>query len=146
MSIAAPPVASSSSSATPSRALNIGLWVAQVLLAVAFGMAGTMKTTKPIAELVKAMPWVSDAPALIRFIGLAELAGSLGLLLPSLTRIKPRLTPLAALGLVVVMVLAALFHIARGEVAAVPVNLALGGLAAFVAWGRGRKAPIGPRS
>jgi len=67
------------------------------------------------------------------------------MLLPALTRIKPILTPLAGVGLAVVMVLAAGFHVMRGELSALPINLAFGGLAAFVAWGRLQKAPISPR-
>ena len=81
----------------------------------------------------------------MRFIGAAELAGALGLLLPSLTRIQPRLTVLAALGLIVVMVLASAFHLSRGEGAMLPMNLALAAVAAFIAWGRSKAAPIAPR-
>jgi len=129
-----------------SKALNVGLWIVQVLLALAFGMAGTFKSTAPIAELAQKMPWVGQVPAaLVRFIGVSELAAALGLILPSATRIKPVLTPLAGLGLVLVMVLAAGFHLSKGEVHALPINFVLGGLAAFVAWGRLRKAPISPR-
>jgi hypothetical protein len=130
----------------PGKGLHIGLWVAQVLLAVGFGMAGLMKTTTPIDQLAQKMPWVADLPHLVRFIGLSELAAALGLVLPAATRIKPALTALAAAGLVVVMVLAAAFHVSRGELGALPVNFVLGGLAAFVAWGRWQKAPIAPRT
>ena len=129
-----------------SKALHISLWVAQVLLAVLFGMAGTMKTTTPIAQLVAKMAWAGAVPeALVRFIGASELAAALGIILPSATRIRPVLTPLAAGGLVLIMVLAAAFHISRGEAQLVPVNLVLGALAAFVAWGRSKKAPISAR-
>jgi putative oxidoreductase len=127
------------------RGWNISLWVVQVLLALAFGMAGIMKTTRPIADLAKNMNWVADLPSLVRFIGASELAGAIGLLLPSLTRIAPRLTPLAAVGLVTVMILAAAFHISRGEFAMMPPSVILGLLSAFVAWGRFVKAPILPR-
>jgi putative oxidoreductase len=82
----------------------------------------------------------------VRFIGVAELAGALGLLLPALTRRKPVLTAWAATGLVVVMALAGVVHIARGEPQVVPVNLVLGGMAAFIAWGRFRGARIAPRT
>jgi putative oxidoreductase len=109
--------------AAPSKGLHIALWIAQVLLALAFGMAGAMKTFTPIDELVKNMPWVSSAPLLPRFIGLAELCGALGMVLPSVTRIRPVLTPLAALGLLIIMVLATGMHIVRGELHAVPVNI-----------------------
>lgn len=129
----------------PSQAMNVALWITQLLLAAAFGMAGAMKATTPIAELAPKMPWVANLPHLVRFIGASELAGALGLLLPALTRIKPWLTPLAAVGLTVVMVLAAAFHVSRGEYSVLPIPLLLGALAAFVAWGRTRKAPIAAR-
>jgi len=132
--------------ARPSRTLHISLWIVQVLLALAFGMAGVMKTTKPIAELAAAMGWPGVLPpALVRFIGASELTGAIGLVLPSVTRIKPQLTALAGAGLVTIMLLAMAFHISRGELKLLPINLTLGGLAAFVAWGRFRKAPIAPR-
>jgi uncharacterized membrane protein len=137
----------STTSAAPGKGLHIALWVAQVLLAVAFGMAGVMKTFMPLEELAQKLPWVAESGAgLVRFIGISELAGALGLLLPAATRIKPILTALAGLGLLVVMVLAAGFHVMRGEVQALPVNFVLGGLAAFVAWGRWKKHPITPRA
>jgi hypothetical protein len=82
----------------------------------------------------------------VRFIGVAELAGALGLILPAATRIQPRLTALAAVGLATMMALAIPFHLMRGETGAIVFNLVLGSLAAFVAWGRERRAPIEPRS
>jgi hypothetical protein len=140
-----PAAATPSNEVTPSKALNISLWVAQVLLGAAFLMAGFMKVTMPLDQLAVKMPWVADAGWLVRFIGTSEILGALGLILPSALRIKPKLTSLAAAGLVTVMVLAAAFHLSRGEAHALPVNFVLGGLAAFVAWGRFRKAPIAPR-
>jgi hypothetical protein len=126
-----------------SRTLHVGLWLVQGLLAVAFASAGFMKATMPIADLAANMPWAGDVPeALVRFIGLSELAGAVGLVLPAALRWKPALTPLAALGLVTIMVLASLFHLSRGEAMVLPVNATLGALAAFVAWGRWFKAPI----
>jgi uncharacterized membrane protein YphA (DoxX/SURF4 family) len=132
--------------AKPSKALHIGLWVVQVLLALMFTFAGTMKATQPIAALAAQMKWPGAVPeALVRFIGVSELLGGLGLILPAATRIKPILTPVAAIGLVTVMAMAAAFHVSRGELSALPVNAVIGGLAAFVAWGRMKKAPIAPR-
>jgi uncharacterized membrane protein YphA (DoxX/SURF4 family) len=128
------------------RALRGALWTVQLLLAVAFGMAGFMKLTTPLDQLAAQMAWVDYTPApLVRFIGLSELLGAVGLVLPSALRILPWLTPLASGGLVTVMVLAALTHLTHGEAAFVPVNLVLGALAAFVTWGRARAARIAPR-
>ncbi|RMG96216.1 MAG: DoxX family protein [Deltaproteobacteria bacterium] len=137
---------SSSSPSTPSRGLHVTLWVAQLLLAVTFGMAGGMKALTPIDPLAETLPWVADSPGLARFVGTCELAGAVGVVLPAATRIAPALTPLAAAGLGVVMVLAAGFHAMRGEFSMIPVNVALLALAAFVAWGRWKKAPIRPKS
>ena len=134
--------------AAPARrtVLHVTLWVVQVLLAAMFLMTGLMKLTQPIEVLSASLPWVTSVPAfLVRFIGTAEFAGALGLLLPSLTRIQPRLTALAALGLAVVMLLAGGFHATRGEFGMLPMNLVLGLIALFVAWGRGKAAPIAAR-
>lgn len=138
--------ASTPSAARPGRGLHIALWIVQVLLAGMFLMAGVTKTFTPVAELAKMMPWVADSSALlVRFVGVSELLGGLGLILPALTRIRPVLTVAAAAGLVVVMVLAAGLHVYRGELSGLPINFILGGLAAFVAWGRSGRAAIAPR-
>jgi len=138
--------ASSLASNKPARGLTIALWIAQILLALVFGFAGSMKILTPIEELAKNAAWIKDSELLIRFIGTSEVAGALGMLLPALTRIKPKLTSLAAVGLFIIMVLATGFHLMRGEAKFTPMTLALGALAAFVAWGRFRKAPISPRT
>ena len=131
---------------SPSRALRAGLWGTQILLAAAFLMAGGMKLSVPIEQLAANMPWVSGAMGpFVRWIGAAEVAGALGLILPAATRIQPRLTVLAAAGLVLLMLGAAATHVARGEFGALPVPVMLGALSAFVAWGRGRRAPIAAR-
>jgi len=130
----------------PSRALHIALWVVQVLLAAAFGMAGFMKATQPMDQLAKGIPWsaVVGMP-LTRFIGVSDLAGALGLILPAATRIVPRLTPIAAGALTLVMILALGYHVMHGEYQMLPIPGTLGCLAAFVAWGRWTRAPIPPR-
>ena len=118
------------------RPLNIALWVAQGLLALTFGFAGLPKLTTPIAQLAQQAPWVADLPWLVRFIGISEVLGAVGLILPAATRVKPALTPLAAVGLLSIMVLAAAFHGYRGEWSFIGINVVLGGIAAFIAWGR----------
>lgn len=126
--------------------MNVALWIVQIVLGSMFGAAGVMKTFAPIDELAKNMPWVVDsAPALVRFIGISELLGGLGLVLPAATRIKPGLTPLAAAGLGLIMVLAAGHHVMRGEWAGLPINAVLLSLVLFVAWGRTKRLPIDPR-
>ncbi|PYE49496.1 DoxX family protein [Deinococcus yavapaiensis] len=128
------------------RALHITFWILQVLLAAAFLMTGLMKISMPIEQLATTLPWAGDVPALlVRFIGLAEVAGALGLILPAAFRVRPALTPLAALGLVLVMVFASIFHLTRGEGMMLPMNLILAALAGVIAWGRSRKAPIQSR-
>ena len=127
--------------------MNVVLWIVQALLAATFGMGGYGKAAMPIAEIAARVPWASAvSPGLMRFIGIAELAGALGLILPAATRVLPKLTPLAAAGLLLIMVLAAGFHIQRGETGLLAVNVVLGALAALVAWGRWKKAPIAPRA
>jgi uncharacterized membrane protein len=128
---------------TTSKALNISLWAAQGILAAMFLMAGVMKSTQPIEQLGASLPWVNDVSlGLVRFIGISELLGGIGLLLPALLRIKPILTPLAAMGIFAIMVLAFVFHITKGEYEALGFNVILGAIAFFIAWGRYKKAPI----
>lgn len=126
---------------------NIGLWVAQGLLALVYGMAGFMKLTQPIEALVAAgMGYAGDFPELLtRFIGTAEVLGAIGIILPALLRIQPKLTPLAALGFSIIQVLAMLLHISRGEFAVLPMNVVLLALSLLVFWGRTRKSPIAAR-
>ena len=133
--------------ARPPRALHLMLWVVQLLLAAVFLLVGWTHAVASIEAAVTRAPWVASLPVpLVRFIGVAELAGALGLILPAGTRIMPRLTPLAAIGLATMMALAIPFHLVRGETGAIVLNLGLGSLAAFVAWGRTRRAPISARS
>lgn len=125
----------------PYNRLNVALWSTQLLLAAMFGMAGYMKLSQPISHLSAILPWAAQLPeGLVRFIGIAELAGALGLILPAATRILLVLTPLAASGLFVIMVLASGFHISRGEISNLPINAVIGSLAAFIAWGRFKEA------
>lgn len=132
-----------------SKPLKISLWAAQLLLAIIFGMAGVVKTfLSPDAAVAIGVNYATVLPFwLLRFIGISELSGAIGLILPAVTRIRPGLTPLAAFGLAIIQVLAMGFHAMRGEMLQVlPFNLVLLGLSLFVLWGRWKKAPIAPRS
>lgn len=123
--------------------MNTALWIAQGLLAVAFLMAGGLKVTRSNAELQSQMAFVEDfSDQQITAIGIAEVLGALGLVLPGLFGIAPILTPLAATGLTITMLLAAAVHVRREELPMVVPNLVLGALAAFVAWGRFGPTPL----
>jgi len=125
---------------------HIVLWFAQGLLAAIFIMGGIAKVIQPIEELSKSIPWAVDLPLyLLKLIGIFEVLGGLGLILPSLFRIKPSLTVWAAIGLIIIMVLAVIFHISRGEFPSLGINILLMGIATFIAWGRVKLAPIRSR-
>ena len=136
----------SASVASSRRGLRVTLWVLQVVLGLFFMMAGYSHALAPFDEVVQQAIWMRDVPrALSLFIGYAEMAGGLGLILPAATRIAPWLTPLAALGLATIMILAIPFHVVRGEASVIWMHALLAGLALFVAWGRWRMAPIARR-
>lgn len=116
--------------------LNFWLWAAAVLLAALYLMAGIMKGTQPLDKLTAQMKWPGQYPRLTRFVGWAEVLGAIGLILPLLTGILAWLTPLAALCLVLVQILAIGFHLRRNEPQVLPFNAVLLALAIFVAWGR----------
>jgi uncharacterized membrane protein YphA (DoxX/SURF4 family) len=123
--------------------MTYALWIVQVLLALMFLFAGGMKLVIP-PDVLASMGSPNQIPLpgwFVRFIGVAEVLGSLGLILPGLLRIKPWLTPLAAVGLAVIMIGATALTMAADGVAAGVVPLVVGLLAAFVAYGRWRLAP-----
>ena len=123
--------------------MNIALWVIQILLALAFGMAGIMKVTQPIDRLEARMGWVkSVGPRGVRLIGTLEILGAIGLILPAVTGILPWLTPVAAACLALTMVGAMITHGRRGEYSGIGVNLVLLILTLFVAYGRFAIIPI----
>jgi uncharacterized membrane protein YphA (DoxX/SURF4 family) len=118
--------------------MTYALWIVQGLLALLFLFAGGMKLVLPLEKLTGPVP----LPGLfVRFIGVAEVLGAIGLILPGLLRIRPGLTPLAAAGLVIIMIGATVITLAGGDVAAALISLVVGLLAAFVAYGRWRVAP-----
>jgi uncharacterized membrane protein YphA (DoxX/SURF4 family) len=114
-------------------------WIVQGLLAAMFLFAGVMKFVLPIEEMTKQMP----LPGLfLRFIGVCEVLGALGLILPGLLRIRPGLTPLAAAGLVIIMIGATVITLMTGDFTTAVISAVVGLLAAFVAYGRWRLAPL----
>jgi len=118
--------------------MNITLWILQALLALLFLFAGSMKFVMSIEEMTKQIPlpgWF------LHFIGVCEVLGGLGLILPWLLRIRPDLTPLAAAGLVTIMIGATAITLQIGDILMALFPLVVGILCAFVAYGRWRLAP-----
>ena len=132
-------------STPPSKFLHILLWIVQGVLALAFGAIGLTKLTTSQADLMQQSGELIEkyGVGLIRFIGISEVLGALGLILPAALRILPILTPLAALGLAIIMGLATALHASKGEPIFTQVAFLI--LTVFVLWGRGRGARISAR-
>ena len=119
--------------------MTYALWIVQGLLAALFLFAGGMKLVLPLDKLTGPFPlpgWF------IRFIGVCEVLGALGLVVPGLFRIRRGLTPLAAAGLVIIMIGATVITLIGGDLMAAVISLIVGLLAAFVAYGRWRLVPL----
>jgi len=123
------------------RRLTYALWIVQGLLAVVFLFAGGAKLVMSVEEMTKGVP-VPLPGLFLRFLGVAEVLGALGVILPGLLRIRPGLTPLAAAGLVIIMIGAVVITLVGGDVVTALISLVVGLLAAFVAYGRWRLAPL----
>lgn len=125
--------------------MNIALWIIQGLLALLFLFAGGTKLIMPIEEMTKQMTFPLPG-VFLRFIGVCEILGGFGLVLPWLLRIRPFLTPLAAAGLVVIMVGATAITLMTGEIVMALMPLVVGILCVFIAYGRWRLTPRSTRS
>jgi uncharacterized membrane protein YphA (DoxX/SURF4 family) len=123
--------------------MNIALWVVQVLLAAAFLAHGVMFLFPP-ADLIEVMN-ATIPPASRLFLGVAEVAAAVGLTLPGITRVQPWLVPAAAAGLIIVMIGATIFHLARSEFSSALITALLLVMATFVAYMRWKVMPIAPR-
>jgi uncharacterized membrane protein YphA (DoxX/SURF4 family) len=117
--------------------MNVFLWILQGLLALAFLYSGSRKTLQPKEKLVGNYPFVTDFPlATVKLIGTSQVLAAFGLILPALTGIAVILTPLAAVGLGLIMILAAIYHLRKREYSSIAINAVILILAAVVAWGR----------
>jgi hypothetical protein len=130
----------------PRPALGISLWIAQALLGVLFVGTGVWKLLTPVSQLAAMIPWAGQVSnGFLVTIAMIDLLGGIGVVLPSLVRIKPGLSVLAALGCALLMICAIVFHFSRGEAANTPFNFVLVGLSLFVAWGRQYRVRIAAR-
>lgn len=126
--------------------MNKGLWIAQILMGIFFIYVGVLHFIVP-EGLPDAFSWMYDLSDTLHWIsGTAEILGGLGLILPAVTGIMPQLVPLAAEGLIVVMIGAIIYHLARGEFQNVVSNLLWIGIGAFIAWGRTKRHPLPART
>ncbi len=117
--------------------MNTTLWIVQGIGAAMFIMAGIMKSFSPMEKLNTSVPWSKDFSAgTVRFVGLSELLGGIGLMLPMLTGIVPILTPIAAAALAFIMICAAIYHARKNEMKAIGMNFILFAITAFIAYGR----------
>lgn len=117
--------------------MNMTLWIVQILLALLFGLTGMMKVTQPKEKLAQQLKWMKEAaPNTVKAIGAVEVLGAMGVVLPMLTGILPILTPLAAVGLILTMIGAAVTNLRHKEYLHIAVNVVLLALTAFVAYGR----------
>lgn len=117
--------------------MNIALWIVQILLAAMYGMSGAMKTFQT-AKAKAQFPWAKNrSDGFVRFVGISELLGALGLILPIFTGVLPWLTVLAAIGLALIQVLAIFTeHLPKKEFNVIPINIVLLALSVFVVIGR----------
>ena len=117
--------------------LNALMWIVQVMLSVSLFWAAWTKLFTPIVEIAQMWPWTGEvSPNFVKFTGLIDLLGGLGLVIPPLFQMNKKLVPLAAIGIVLLMISASAFHIMRGEASQIGFNLIFAALTAFVAWGR----------
>ena len=121
---------------------NILLWLAQVIVAAMLFFGFYAKVLQPVEEAAKMLPWVAEQPSLATLTGIVDLLGALGLILPALLRIQPKLTIYAAYGGILLMIAAIIFHVLRGETEAIGFNFFLIALLGFIIWGRTKKVPI----
>jgi DoxX-like family len=120
--------------------MTYALWIVQGLLALMFLFAGGMKLVLPLEKMAGPIEFPGY---LLRFIGVCEVLGAVGLILPSVLRMRPGLTPLAACGLVIIMIGATVITLGAGLIGPAVFSAIVGLLAVFVAYGRWRLVPVG---
>lgn len=119
-----------------SKTRNIVLWVVQFLIAITMLWASGMKLLQSTEKLALMWPWVANYLFLVKFTGVVDLLGGVGIILPNLLSIRPKITVFTAWAIVALMLCASVFHITRGEASQIGINIVFVLLAGFVAWGR----------
>jgi VIT1/CCC1 family predicted Fe2+/Mn2+ transporter len=119
-----------------SKTLTIALWAMQGLLAVSMLWAASMKLFQPVEKLAQMWPWTANHEVLVKFTGIVDLLGGIGIIAPTLFGIKPKIVVMVAWAIALLMIWASVFHISRGEASLIGVNIVFAIMAGFVAWGR----------
>jgi uncharacterized membrane protein YphA (DoxX/SURF4 family) len=120
-----------------SKVILIMLWIAKIILALSFIWAASLKLFQSIEKLSAMWPWTAQIPSvLVRFTGIIDLLGGIGIIAPALLSLNPKLTRITAYAIIVLMICAAIFHICRGEASHIGINVSFALLAFFIAWGR----------
>lgn len=123
-----------------SKVLNITLWIVQGLLASSLVWGASIKLFQPIEKLALMWPWTEQiSKNLVKLTGIIDLLAGIGIIAPTLFKIKPQLTVITAWAIVLLMICAAVFHIARGEASQIGANIVFAMMAVFVAWGRSER-------
>lgn len=119
------------------------LWILQIILFLVFMVSGVLKLVLPADQLGEWLTWPKEVPGyLLPLNGVAELLGALAMVLPGLTGRMPQLTSWAGYGLLVIMIMAAGFHLSHSGAIMLPANVLFGAMAGFVGWGRGSQVPL----
>lgn len=124
------------------KTLSVICWIVQGLLAITLLWAGYTKLFTPIATLAGMWPWTAEHPSLVKVAGVFDILGGLGIILPSLLKARPQLTISAAVGITLLMISAAIFHISRSEISSIGINVFVLLLALFVVWVKRRESAI----
>lgn len=119
-----------------SKQMNILLWIAQSIMAASFIWAGAMKLFKPAEQLALMWPWTAEHPLLVKFTGVLDILAGIGLIVPTLLKIQPKLTVYTGYAAIGLMISASIFHVARGEASLIGINVFYAILAFLIAWGR----------
>lgn len=132
---------------TPTSKLNVQsrlVWLGQIVLAGIFGTLGYFNITDPIERAIEGLGWLSTVPPeVVRIVGVLQIIGAVGVIVPWALRVIPHLTSLAALGLAFLEFLTIEFHLGQGLWGMLPADFALLSLALIIAWARGTHAPTG---
>ncbi|MBT2622799.1 DoxX family protein [Chryseobacterium sp. ISL-6] len=122
-----------------SKILNISLWTVQIFLSTSLIWASSMKLFQPIDELSKMWPWTAANRGLVIITGIFDATAAIGLVFPNLINPKTRFTIYAAYGVILLMISASIFHISRGEISQIGINIFFLLISIYIVWGKNKQ-------